>query len=340
MKKTSLPYLEFKTVKGRPYVYFRKGTTRIRLPDNPDSEAFAEAYWACRSGKRRAPVTTSWDALITQYLGSETFLALAPGTRENYRRHCDDIRAKNGPKDMRTFRRKHAIAARDALAATWSKANDRVSVLSNLCKLAVDNEWIDRNPVTDIVKLKGGEYRPWPAAKLKAFETCCTTTGNETARTGYELMLGTGQRIGDCANMEWADFDGEYMAVVQEKTGTKIWVYCPKRLQAYLSSLPKRGRYILARNLTQPLGKRAVQKAIEEVRQLIDAMVGDDRLVPHGWRYNAAVELSEAGCSDAEIQSVTGHKSLQMVQKYRRQADQKKASRRAQTRREQSMEKS
>lgn len=68
---------------------------------------------------------------------------------------------------------------------------------------------------------------------------------------------------------------------------------------------------------------------------MIGVMSGPGRLVPHGWRYTAARELAEAGCSDAEIQSVTGHKTLAMVQKYRSQANQKRASKRAQTMREQ-----
>jgi hypothetical protein len=54
--------------------------------------------------------------------------------------------------------------------------------------------------------------------------------------------------------------------------------------------------------------------------------------VIHGWRYTAAKELAEAGCSDTEIQSVTGHKSLEMVKKYRQQARQKQLSKVAQQR--------
>ena len=105
-------------------------------------------------------------------------------------------------------------------------------------------------------------------------------------------------------------------------------------MRTYLANLPKSGAYILARNLTQPPGLRAVQKAVETVRVGIGVMHGPDRLVPHGWRYTAAKELAEAGCSDSEIQAVTGHKTLAMVQKYRSQADQKAASKRAQARRE------
>ncbi len=59
MKRPDLPYLEFKTVKGREYIYFRCGNQRHRLPGNPDSEEFARAYWEIRSGKKKSlPKTT------------------------------------------------------------------------------------------------------------------------------------------------------------------------------------------------------------------------------------------------------------------------------------------
>lgn len=333
MKTPSLPYLEFKSVKGRQYIYFRKGKTRFRLPDNADSEEFSRQYWMIRSGQKTRTIKTTWNALIIEYYRSPEFTSKSKGTRENYRRHCEAIREKNGDKDVKAFRRKHAIAARDALADTWSKANERLAVLSILCRKAVDLEWIERNPVTDIPKLTGGEYQAWPDEQLDKFERYCEAHGLTTARTTYELCVGTGQRLGDCIKMTWADFDGEYMAVCQEKTDTKLWVYCPERLQAYLETLPRAGRHILARNLTQPLGKRAAQKAVEGVREALGLMHGENRLVPHGWRYTAARLLAEAGCSDSEIQAVTGHKTLTMVQKYRAQANQRAASKRAQQRR-------
>ena len=333
MRRPNLPFLEFKNVNGREYIYFRRGKVRHRLPGNPDSEEFSREYWSIRSGKKAKTVTHSWNALIIAFYRSPAFTSKAAGTRENYRRHCEAIREMNGDKDVRNFKRHHAIAARDALADTWSKANERVAVLSILCKVAVDLGWIERNPVTGIEKLTGGEYEAWPDAKLEAYERYCERHGLTTARTAFELCVGTGQRLGDCIKMTWDDFDGQIMRVVQEKTGTKLEVYCPERLQRYLADLPRAGRFIMARNLTQPLGKRAVQKAIEEVREAIGVKTGENRLVPHGWRYTAARLLTDAGCSDAEIQSVTGHKTLAMVQKYRSGADQAALSRRAQERR-------
>jgi len=83
------------------------------------------------------------------------------------------------------------------------------------------------------------------------------------------------------------------------------------------------------------LGKRQVQKAVEKVREAIGVMRGDDRLVPHNWRYTAAKELADAGVDIRDIQVVTGHKTLEMAQKYASGADQKRASKRAQQKREQ-----
>ncbi|WP_231119266.1 tyrosine-type recombinase/integrase [Rhodovulum sp. MB263] len=57
---------------------------------------------------------------------------------------------------------------------------------------------------------------------------------------------------------------------------------------------------------------------------------------PDAWRYTAAPQLADAGVDMRDIQAVTGHKTLSMVQKYTAQANQKAASRRAQTAREQS----
>ncbi|RVV99412.1 hypothetical protein EKE94_01610 [Mesobaculum littorinae] len=216
---------------------------------------------------------------------------------------------------------------------TWSKANERVGVLSILMRHAVDLEWIDRNPVVNVEKLTGGEYERRPEEKLKAFEAACADASLE--RILYELALGTGQRLGDCISVKWTDFDGEYMTVVQEKTSAKIQVYSPPRLQCFLKTVPRSGAHRLAKNHTRHMGKRHVQKKVEAIREAIGVLSGANRPVPHGWRYTAAIGLAGAGVDMRGIQSVTGHKTLSMVQKYTAQANQKAASRRPQTAREQ-----
>lgn len=120
------------------------------------------------------------------------------------------------------------------------------------------------------------------------------------------------------------------MVVVQEKTDVRLSIFCPERFQSYLAQLPRTGRHIPAKNLTQHLSKRRAQFLVSKVREAISAKA----YVIHGWRHSAAKELAEAGCSDSEIQSVTGHKSLEMVKMYRQQARQKQLSKTAQLRRD------
>jgi integrase len=131
--------------------------------------------------------------------------------------------------------------------------------------------------------------------------------------------------------MRWDHYDGEYVSVVQDKTAARLWIYCPEDLRAYLDSLPKRGAYLLPKNLTEPLGYDALARRFRKVRAEIGRAA--EGYVMHGWRYTAAVALADAGASDAEIQAVTGHKTLAMVQKYRSGARQKHLSRTAQERR-------
>lgn len=83
------------------------------------------------------------------------------------------------------------------------------------------------------------------------------------------------------------------------------------------------------RKTSGSLSKRAVQTRIHEIR----TRIGAEKYVIHGWRYNAAQELAETGATDAEIQAVTGHRTLEMAQKYRAQAHRKSMSKEAQGRR-------
>lgn len=331
VKKHQRPYVTSKTTKGRTYYYYRKGETYTRLPDNPDSPEFDTAYWSIRSGRAETkPSKTSFKEIAEIYLRSPDYKKLKPGTKANYRRVLDRLLKHNAKKDFTKLRRRDVIAARDAYADTWRKANEQVEMLSTLARHAINLEWITANPAQGVEKLKGGSYEPWPDWALRAFVAHCEQHNLATALLAHSLCIGTGQRIGDICKMEWRHYDGEAIAVQQEKTDARLWVACPAQLRAYLDALPRRGRFILAKNLTQHLSKSQVQKVVMAVRKEI----GATDYVIHGWRYNAAKELAEAGCSDSEIAAVTGHRTLSMVQKYRRGANQRQLSKQAQEKRD------
>ncbi|MVO14833.1 tyrosine-type recombinase/integrase [Parasedimentitalea huanghaiensis] len=329
VKKLNRRYVTTKTTKGRTYYYFRQGEKYIRLPDNPDSPEFDQEYWAIRSGKKQQQPKTTFDALIQSYYQSPIFTKKAAGTKKEYRRILELIREKNGKADFTKLRRRDVIAARDRYADTWSKANDMVALLSILAKHAIDLEWTTHNPASGVEKLTGGEYEPWPEAKLRAFERYCRDEKHEWELTAFMLGIGTGQRIGDIVCMEWSHYDGEFISVVQEKTKKRLWVACPEFLKTYLDALPRKGKFLITKSLSKGIAKKTIQERVLKIRRII----GAEKYVIHGWRYSAAVALAESGCSDSEIQAVTGHKTLDMVKKYRAQANQKRLSQSAQARR-------
>ncbi len=331
VKKLTRKYVVEKTVKGRTYYYFRRGETYQRLPNDPDSQEFDTEYWAIRSGVKKRAVKTTFDALIQSYYQTPEFKKKKPGTQREYRRTLELIREEKGKSDFTALRRKGVINARDKYADTWRKANSVVEMLSILSRHAIDLEWITFNPASGVKKLTGGEYEPWPAGKLRAFESYCRKHGLEWELTAFMLCTGTGQRIGDVIRMEWEHYDGEFIAVVQDKTDQRLWVACPRFLADYLDGLSRGGKFMMAKNLTQGIAKKTIQQRVLEVRR--KEGVEAEGYVIHGWRYNAAVALAEAGCSDSEIQAVTGHKTLEMVRKYRNQANQKSLSKKAQQRR-------
>ena len=342
--KPHFPYTQAKTVRGKVRWFYRitwtvEGKRKERyvaLPDDPDTPEFAAAYWKIRSGKATIdkPVATSWRNLIVSYRTSRRFRELALGTRKIYNKVIDDLLEKNADKDVTKVTRQQVRAIHEKYSDTPRAADHKLQVMSILFNFARKQlDWPIQNPAEGI-ELYGPqkEMLPWPEWLQKAWVKACVELDAPRALLAYHLGTGTGQRPGDLVKMEWAHFDGEFMQVVQEKTDARIEVYCPKRLRDFLATVPRAGRYVFAKNLTQPVTYYALEAEVRKVRTALG-----DKAKPysmHGWRYVAAVELAEAGCSDAEIQSVTGHKALQMVQKYRSKAAQKGLSKQAQQRRE------
>ena len=338
--RPAFPYTQFK--RGRWWyriTWTENGKRRerfIELPADPDTPEFAAAYWAIRSGKNavaRKPRHT-WRELISSYKLSRRYRELAASTKVSYARVLDALIEKNADKDPTAVTRAEVRAVHEKYAATPRKADHYLQVMSILFNFArLELDWPLQNPAEGIT-LYGTqrEFEPWPEWLQDAWPRACEAAGAKWALLAFHLGKGTGQRPGDLVSMEWDHFDGEFMRVVQDKTDERIEIYCPKSLRDFLATVPKKGRFIFAKNLTQHVTYFALENEFRKVREKLGEKAKPYTM--HGWRKLAAVELAEAGASDAEIQSVTGHKSLAMVQHYRKRAAQKSMSKQAQMRRE------
>ncbi|RMC35345.1 tyrosine-type recombinase/integrase [Paracoccus alkanivorans] len=339
MRKPDLPYLVTKERKGgKVEPYFRKtwtvdGKRRERwipLPEDMESREFLDAYWDIRTGKAEAvkpKARETWNELIVAYKSSAKYRKLAASTKPDYDRVMNEISEKNGGKPVASMTRKAVMAIHAKYADTPRKADRYIQMIRLLMNFAKDQlRWKIEN-VADKIELYGRqrEYEDWPdwmVAKLPE--------APEKVRTAAELILGTGQRPNAAINMRRDQFVGDGMFVTDEKGNETYEVYCPDELRNYLAELPVRGAYVLAKNLTQPLGYDSIEKAFRAWRKTL----GDraQKYTLHGLRKLAIVRLAEADCTDAQIQAIT-NQSAEMVAYYRKRANRKRLSKAAHTRR-------
>ena len=120
--------------------------------------------------------------------------------------------------------------------------------------------------------------------------------------------------------MKRTDFDGERVRLVQEKTGSHLWLKCPKPLRAALEKAHYVSEYLLNSIWKRPYAdSTTLGHAIE--RHL--KKLGIDGYTMHGLRKNAAVELAEAGATVEELVAVLGHKTPKMALYYCKLASQR-----------------
>lgn len=218
------------------YIYVRiKGKYLGRITAPEGTPEFDSQYWALVTGKAQA-AKTSWAALIKSYRASARWAALKLRTRQFYERVFEYFEEKNGPKDMRSLRRKDVIAGQQANAHRVRFANAIPAVLSVLCEHAIDLGWIDRNPAKGVRKLetpkeKQRPHVPWTDAAVAKWRA-------EAAPLPlliFELGVGTVQRPSDLIAFRWGDYDGASLGLVQSKTGKVLRkLPCTPQLKAAL----------------------------------------------------------------------------------------------------------
>ena len=124
--------------------------------------------------------------------------------------------------------------------------------------------------------------------------------------------------------MRWTDIRNGLIAVLQGKTGKKLWIPMHAELKRILADVPRRGEFILtsgrrdawtADGFKTAWQRQMAEKALKPLRK--------QKCVFHGLRKSAVVMLLEAGCTDAEVSAITGQ-SREMVVHYAQAVNQKR----------------
>ena len=311
MTRSDLPAYTFRSG-GR--IYFRKDGRRGRIYAEPGTPDFAAEYALLLRGRRPAPTRTV-SGLIHAYRESERWQELAPNTRKSYARHFAYFQDKIGGADPASLRPVHVYEMRDALKSTPTDASRKVSALKTLLSFAVAIGWIDRNPAHGVTTLRGKRpaRQPWPQDMIAAFRV----EADDQTRLIFELLLGTGQRVGDVLAMQWGHIDGDGINVRQGKTGARLYVPFTPVLRDHISAAPRRGLHIVTQPNGRPVAYNTAWTWMMRVRDRIGARAWDI----HALRHSAASEIAALpGMTPDHVKAITGHTTAAMVYRYSGQA--------------------
>ena len=309
------------------YRFRRTGYTTYYFKHEPGSVEFAAEYKSCKDGVAAQAlrpgmdriVPGSFDDLISRYYRSPDFLDPGDRTRVVYRNAIERWREMKTPKGNR-----HGAAMVKDLDAKlvggWmadmlphkTSANMLRKRLSALMDFAVREGMAPTNPVkaTKAFKITSGGVHAWTEREISAYEKRHKL--GTKARLAFDLLLWTGQRRGDMRMMGPGNVVDGRLSLVQEKTGMLVDLPI---LQPLADSI-----------LASPIGAETFL-VNEWGNTFTSAGIGnwfrnrcDEAALPqcsaHGLRKAAARRFAEAGCTNQQIKSWTGHTTDSEVSRY------------------------
>ena len=250
-------------------------------------------------------------SVLQAYQESEDFLGLAPRSRTDYVGKIKLIEKSFGDfplsamTDVRTrgifktWRERLAVSSRRQADYSWV-------VLARVLSWGVDRGLVAANPCARGGRLYRGSRaeKIWTAADEAAF------LERAPAHLHLPLLLAlwTGQRQGDLLRLPWSAYDGRHIRLRQSKGGARVVIKVGAPLKAVLDATPKRSTIILTTSDGKPWTPDGFRASWGKACK-VAGVVG---VTFHDLRGTAVTRLALAGCTEAEIATITGH-SLRSV---------------------------
>lgn len=325
--KSGLLYVKTTTSKGHRYWYFDTGTLDAkgkkvfsRLPDISDKAAFGSAYAAMlghRTRRANAAGALTLSDVIALYRKGQKYTRLAAGSKRIYDIYLAELETMLGMGPANEILRGDIVLMIDKRAGQPAAANMLLKVTRAMFKWARSRGHVTADPCADIDLNDLGEHQPWPEELLVA----ALASDDKRVRLAVHLLYYTAQRIGDVVAMKFGDIKDGVLFVRQQKTDKELMIPVHKDLQAELAGLGRHLGPIIISARGKPL-------SVDRLRTSLKAWAAKQgqKIVPHGLRKNAVNALLEADCSVAQTAAISGQ-TLQMVEHYARQRDQRKLAR-------------
>lgn len=312
--------------KGRTvmYHYAWRGGPRI-LSADPNSAALRAEYEAAVAARRAIEVkvkTFQW--VLDEFQKTPEYDKLRPSTKRSNDSYIRKAGREFGSMPVKALSRSTADQIRGRLLAWRSKlaaiapstADAAWGQMRRVCKLAKRYNWITYNPFADeAVQEVEKLYYPdrveiiW----IDDDEARFLAEAPHRFRLAFLIALYTGQREGDIVRMEFgkkttgrATYDGEFFHLKTSKTGAPLKLRAIGPLKVVIDAEMERCGGV-GPVLKNALGGPWQGSSFQTMFSRMKNKLGFTRLHFHDLRGSAVTRLRIAGCTIAQICSVTGH---------------------------------
>lgn len=260
----------------------------------------------------QVPVVNSLKSLITSYMNSKNYRKLAANTKEDYDYRLELIKKWGGDVPLEGITRKSVKDFWEAMSKTseW-KANATIRVLRLLLNYAVDLGELQINPAArpGLVDIEQRDV-VWSNEEVNLMVEVADKKGLFDMGTSILLSAYLAQREGDIITLDWINYKGGAFIVKQHKTGAYICVPVHPILKARLDQYEYKHGLIIRSDVTgQKYTRSAFCHRFSEIRKEAAKQLPEiSRCKFLDLRRTAIVRMAEAGCTEAQISAVSGHK--------------------------------
>ena len=277
-------------------------------------------------------------AAVAAFLQSPDFTRRATGTRDQRRPILQRFRDQYGRMPMGLLPPKFIHAKLGEMkphaARNWFKT------IRALCQFCVLEELIQIDPTASLKTPKvpkSNGHHTWTEDEIAQFQQfhrvgskahLALALGTYTLQRRSDVIEMGRQHIGrgEVIKVGSLVIDRWLRAMQQKKTGTGYHIPIFPQLQAILAATPSTHLTFLTSKSGQPYKPNDFS---EQFRAWCDEAGWPKRCTFHGLRKYGCVYFAERGCSAPEIASWSGHMSFREVERYIRDANQKRLARNA-----------
>lgn len=308
------------------------GKPKIRLRALPGTKDFIAEYEAAvgkaEGTPRQAAATKrgSFRHLCIRYYGSEQFMSLDGSTQSWQRRALDSIAVEHGEKPVALMAPRHVRKIRDEKRETPAAANQRLKALRALFSWGNEAEETTVNPTLGVKSIRYAStgHHTWTPDEIAQYQAK-HAVGTQ-ARLALDILRFTTGRREDAPRLGRQHVRNGRVKFRQAKNEHRnpidIDIPLHPELDASIAASKVGNMTFLITEFGKPFTANGFGNKFKEWCRQAEL----PHCSAHGVRKATATELAEAGATPHQIMAITGHQTLEEVERYTKAASRKKTA--------------